>query len=179
VTIDCPSDCEYLAASRDYDMTRLEIDGSKMPFPDVRFDRQFADTQGPLLLHLDHAIGAFAAEHRELVDTDALAALQGLAETYRTQSSGIIYEKPPDYPLQRALYGQLQEAIKAFREQVTRAAGMTVVRDSDFRDALMFLSQLCATYQNGRPKGRAYLDIIRKQFPKEEFQKSGSNIVLL
>jgi hypothetical protein len=121
----------------------------------------------------------FAAEHRELVDTDVLGALRSLAETYRTQASGIIYERPPDYPLQRGLYVHLQEAIKKFREMTTRESGMTVVRDSDFRDALIFQTQICAAYMNGRPKGRAYLDIIRKQFPKEEFQRSASNIVLL
>ena len=56
---------------------------------------------------------------------------------------------------------------------------MTTVRDSDVRDALIFLTQLCAIHENGREKGRAYLDLIRSQFPKEEFQKSASNIVLL
>jgi hypothetical protein len=33
-------------------------------------------------------------------------------------------------------------------------------------------------HDNGRPKGRAYLDVIRHQFPKEEFQKAPSNILL-
>ena len=50
---------------------------------------------------------------------------------------------------------------------------MTTVRDSEVRDALIFLTQLCAVHENGRPKGRAYLDLIRQQFPKEEFKKPG------
>ena len=54
--------------------------------------------------------------HREVADTDILAALQTLAETYRTQASGIIYEKPLNNPLQRALYEQLKAAIMGFRE---------------------------------------------------------------
>ena len=56
---------------------------------------------------------------------------------------------------------------------------MTTVRDSEIRDALIFLTQLCAVHMNGPPEGRAYLDLIRQQFPEEEFQKSASNIVLL
>lgn len=108
-----------------------------------------------------------------------LAALQTLAETYRTQSSGIIYEKPIDYAVQRGLYEALKASIAEFRKQEAQRAGMTTLRDSDFRDALIFLTQLCAIHANGRPKGRAYLDIIRQQFPQEEFQKSGSNILLL
>jgi hypothetical protein len=105
--------------------------------------------------------------------------LQTLAETYRTQASGIYYEKPLDYPLQREMYENLKAAIADFRKDEAQRVGMTTVRDSDIRDAVIFLTQLCAVHANGRPKGRAYLDIIRQQFPKEEFQKAGSSIVLL
>jgi len=179
VTIDCPSDCVHLVASREYNLTRQEFDWAKVPFAEVKFNRSFAETHGPLLVDLDYAVCQFAADHREVVDTDVLAALQTLAETYRTQSSGIIYEKPLDYALQRALYENLKAAIADFRKDEAQRAGMTTVRDSDIRDALIFLTQLCAVHANGRPKGRAYLDLILSQFPKEEFQKSGSNIVLL
>jgi len=169
----------HLVASRQYDMTRLEIEWDKVPFPETKFKRSFAETHGALLVHMDHAVCEFAADHREVVDTDALVALQTLAETYRTQTSGIIYEKPLDYPLQRALYEHLKASIADFRKEETQRAGMTTLRDSDIRDGLIFLTQLCAAHANGRPKGRAYLDLIRAQFPKEEFQKAASNILLL
>jgi hypothetical protein len=179
VTIDCPSDCVHLVSSREYDISRLEIDWDKVPFPETKFQTGFAQTHGPLLIHLDHAVCEFAADHREAVDSDVLTALQTLAETYRTQASGIIYEKPLDYPLQRALYDHLKQAISEFRKEEEKRHGMTTVRDSDIRDALIFLTQLASIHLNGRPKGRAYLDLIRQQFPVEEFQRSASNIVLL
>ena len=160
-------------------MSRLEIDWAKVPFAEVKFDRSFAETHGALLVEIDHAICQFAADHHEVVDADVLVALQTLAETYRTQTSGIIYEKPLDYLPQRALYDYLKASIAEFRKEDTQRAGMTTIRDSDVRDALIFLTQLCAVHNNGRPKGRAYLDLIRSQFPKEEFRKSASNIVLL
>jgi hypothetical protein len=179
VSIDCPSDCVYLVASREYDLTRLEYDWAKVPFAEVKFNRSFAESHGALLVELDHAICQFAFERHEVVDSDVLAALQTLAETYRTQASGIIYEKPLNYPMHRALYEHLKAAIAEFRKNEAQRVGMTTVRDSDVRDALIFLTQLSALHTNGRPKGRAYLDLIRQQFPKEEFQKAGSNIVLL
>ena len=169
----------YLVASREYDRTRLEIDWAKVPFAEVKFHRSFADTHGALLVDIDYSICEFVADHREVVDTDVLVAIQTLAETYRTQTSGIIYEKPLDYPLQRALYEHLKLSIADFRKEETERAGMTTIRESDVRDALIFLTQLCAIHANGRPKGRAYIDLVRGQFPKEEFQKAGSNIVLL
>lgn len=179
VSIDCPSDCMHLVASRQYDMTRLEIDWEKVPFAEIKFGRSFAETHEQLLIQIDYAICKFAADHREVVDTDVLVALQTLAETYRTQASGIIYEKPLDYALQRELYDALKVSIAEFRKNEAQRVGMTTIRDSDVRDVLIFLTQLCAVHENGRPKGRAYLDLIRRQFPKEEFQKATSNIVLL
>lgn len=179
VTIDCPSDCPHLMTSRVYDMGRMEPDFSKMPFPEVKFERHFARDRRALLAGIDYAICAFAAEHREVVDMDLLAALQNLAETYRTQTSGLIYEKPLDYALQRALYEELKTAIQKYREEESKRLGLSTVRDGEIRDALIFLSQLCAVHANGRPKGRAYLDLTRQQFPEDAFKKASSNLVLL
>ena len=178
VTIDCPSDCLYLIDSRKNDMSRMQIDWAKVPFPESKFNRRFAETNSPLLYAIDRAICKCVAENRPLVDTDVVAALQTLAESYRTQASGIIYEKPLDYALQRSLYENLKAAIVEFREKEAQRVGMTTLRDSDVRDSLIFLTQLAAVHENGRPKGRAYLDLIRQQFPKEEFQKPGSSILL-
>ncbi len=157
----------------------MEIDWSKVPFPESKFDRRFAQANGYLLHAIDHEIVKFAVENRATVDSDVLAILQNLAESYRTQSSGIIYEKPIDYALQRALYNAVKAAIADFRQKEVQHAGMATVRDRDIRDSLIFLTQLAFVHQNGRPKGRAYLDLIRRQFPSEEFQKPASNIVLL
>jgi hypothetical protein len=179
VTIDCPSDCTYLVESRKNDLARLEIDWSKVPFPESKFDRRFAQANGPLLFHIDLAIRRFAAEHRATVDTDVVAVLKNLAESYRTQASGIIYEKPLDYALHRALDDALKAAITGFREKEAQRVGMTTVRDGDIRDSLIFLTQLAAVHENGRPKGRAYLDLIRQQFPKEQFEKSTASGLVL
>jgi hypothetical protein len=179
VTIDCPHDCVYLMESRKIELERMQIDWSKVPFAESKFDRQFAITNGHLLNFIDHAVCKFGVENPATVDTDIVAVLQTLAESYRTQASGIFYEKPIDYALQRALYESIKTAITEFRKKETERAGMTTVRDSDVRDSLIFLTQLAAVHENGRPKGRAYLDLIRRQFPKEEFQKPASNIVLL
>jgi len=179
VTIDCPSDCTYLVESRKNDMARLEIDWSKVPFPESKFDRRFAQANGPLLFHIDLAICKFAAEHRATVDTDVVAVLKNLAESYRTQASGIIYEKPLDYALHRALDDALKAAITEFREKEAQRVGMTTVRDGDIRDSLIFLTQLAVVHENGRPKGRAYLDLIRRQFPKQEFEKSTASGLVL
>lgn len=178
VTIDCPSDCSYLIASRTYGMERKKFDWSKLPFADVKIPPAYAQEHVPLLNALNYTISVFARDNKPTVDTDVMAALQSLAEAYRTLSSGLYYENPPDHRLQRELYERLKAGIEEYKKTSAQNAPATV-RDGDIRDALIFFTQLGATYLNGRPKGRAYLDMLRSQIKSEEFDKPASNIVLL
>jgi len=179
VTIDCPAECPYLVASRHYDLERREFDSSKLPFADRRVPTSFVQAHEPLLMALGLAICRYAREHAPLVDTHVAASLASLAETYRTLSSGIYYDKPPDYVLERGLYEALKAAIQDHKEAEARASGISNTRDGEIRDALIFLAQLGAMESNGRPKGRAYIDFLRGHFAPEESPRPASNIVLL
>jgi hypothetical protein len=165
--------------SRKYDAGRRQVDWSKVPFADVKIPFEFAQSHTLLLIALMSSIWEYAQEHRQVVDTDAIAALQALAETYRTLSSGLYYEKPPDYLYRRELYHALKAGLENFKQAETQKAGMVVTRDSEIRDTLIFLTQLGATRENGRAKGRAFLDLIRSQLGPEASAKPASNIVLL
>ncbi len=179
VSIDCPPDCRYLVASRQHDLGRQEIDKSKIPFPDAKIPASFVVEHQSLLLALSYSLCASARDNRMVVDADVLAALQALAETYRTLTGGIYYEKPPEFRAHREIYDALKLAIEEFKKRAAQQAAVGAIRDSDVRDSLIFLSQLGATRANCRPKGRAYLDFLRAQFKPEEFSKPAQNIVLL
>ncbi len=178
VTIDCPSDCSYLMASRQYGRERQEVDWSKMPFAETRIPASFVRVHEKLLLAISYAICLEARDNRPLVDSDVLSSLQALAERYRTLASGIYYEKPPDYQLQRQLFDNLKAAIEEYKRVEAQQMTATSVRDGEVRDALVFLTQLGAARTNGRPKSRAYLDFLRTQFKSEELTKPAPSIVL-
>ena len=178
VTIDCPSDCPYLVASRQYDQARRVVDRAKMPFRETKISSSFIGAHEPLIVALVYAVSAYAREYPAVVDTDVRAALESLAETYRTLTGGIYYEKPPEYALQRRLYEALKACLEDYKKAETREIGLSSTRDGEIRDALIFLAQLGAVQSNGRPKGRAYLDFLRTEFKSEELSKPTSNIVL-
>ena len=179
VTIDCPHDCEYLMASREYDAERQQLDAADLPFADTKIGQGFLHDHEALLTALDYALCKFAASHREVVDSDVRAALQNLAEGYRTLASGIYYEKPLDNPVQRSIAETLKSAIADFRKEDATRTGLTRLRDADIRDSLIFLTQFAAVRANGRSKGRAFLDTLRHQFADEAFASSASSLLVL
>ncbi len=178
VTIDCPSDCPYLVASRAYDYERKPIDWSKAPFPDIKIEPGFLTEHMRLVNTLAYSVCVYALEHRVVVDSDVVAALGAMAETYRTLARGVYYENPPVPPYQRGLYEALKMAIERQKQDETRQAGLSSTRDKDIRDALVFLTKLTWAHENGRPKSRAALDLLRSQFKAEAFPRTSSNLVL-
>jgi hypothetical protein len=180
VTIDCPSDCAYLMASRQHYDERREVDWERIPFADRAISRRVADARHDLLLELSYAVCSFVRDNPALVDADAQLSLQALAETYQTLTSGIVYEKPPDHRLQRDLYERLKTAVTEYKTDDT--GQLMIARatplDSDIRDALILLTQLAAVRSNGRPKGRAFIDSLRSQFKPGAFEKPAPSLIL-
>jgi len=179
VTIDCPADCPHLVASRQYESERREIDWSQVPFEDVKVSPSAFRGHEGLLDALAFGILEFAAQQRLLVDSDAIAALQSLAESYQTLAKGIYYEKPLDDRVRHELYTHLKEAIASYRKEDAARSAVSSVRDSMVRDALIFFTQLGATRTNGRPKSRAFLDFLRSQFKWKGAAEAASSPLLI
>jgi hypothetical protein len=178
VTIDCPSDCPHLVASRQYEDERREIDWSKIPFSDVKITPDAFRQHAPLLDAIALGICDFAAENRALVDSDIIAVVQTIAENYQTLTKGIYYEKPLDDRLQNDLAAKLKQAIAAYSKDAASRPGFGAPRDGTIRDALIFFTQLGSTRTNGRPKGRAFLDFLRVEFRWKAQARESSVLIL-
>lgn len=179
VTIDCPSECPHLIASRQYEDERREIDWSQLPFGDVKVSPSAFRGHETLLDAIALGICDFAAQQRLLTDSDAIAALQGLAESYQTLAKGIYYEKPLDDRVRHELYMHLKESVAKYRKEEAARSAVSSLRDGTVRDALIFMTQLGATRTNGRPKGRAYLDFLRSQFKLKGAAEAASAPLLI
>jgi hypothetical protein len=180
VTIDCPSDCVYLMASRQHYDQRREVDWEHIPFADRAISRRVANGHEDLLLRLSYTVCSFTQDNPALVDADVQVSLQALAESYETLASGIVYEKPPGHSLQRGLYERLKIASTEYKNS---GAGQVVIAratpvDSDIRDALILLTQLAAVRSNGRPKSRAFIDSLRSQFKPGTFGRPEPSLIL-
>jgi hypothetical protein len=159
VTVDCPYDCEYLQEARKHEPP-AEIDPATMGNPDIRVTEEFVESHTPLMLALGGVLLGAAAQTRA-VDSDVREALASLIQTYRTLQRGVIYESLPANPLAANLCRETQELVEAYLKEETRRLGMTKTRDLDVLRVLVFFERLALDRNHGRPRSRAFLDLLR------------------
>jgi hypothetical protein len=180
VSIDCPSDCSYLVAAHRYEDQHQRSLPGDTPLLDVKVAEDVIYAHQNLLSGLAFTAAKFSAAHPATTDPDVLAALEALAETYKTLSSGIFYEKPPEARLRRELYGALAQFLNESKQQTTEHATAPPAKDSEVFSLLVFLYRMGLLRTNGRPRARRYVEFLRGQFPAApELKREESRIIVL
>ena len=179
VSIDCPSDCSYLVAAHRYEDGRQRSLPVDTPLLDEKIPQDIVHTRQQLMSALAFSIARFCAMQPGAVDSDVLAALQTLAETYKTLNSGIIYEKPPVAPLPRELYAALTAFLAEVKKQQAERANSASLKDSDVFYLLVFLYRMGLLRTNGRSRSRRFIEFLRGQFPQApELKREESRIIV-
>jgi hypothetical protein len=167
VTIACPLDCPYLQDARLHEKL-APITAEEVPNRDIRVTEELMRDNEELLVCLARALGTTALASPGVADPDVREAIEGLIRTYRTLQSGVYYESLPANPLAANLFREVQAAVSEFRRQEPQRLGMTKTRDSDVLTLLVLLERLELDRQNGRPRGRAFIDTLRRLYPAAE-----------
>ena len=179
VSIDCVSDCSYLLAAHRYEDEHRRAIPADTPLLDVELPRDVVYTQQKLIAALAFAVAKFCASQPAATDPDVLAALEALAETHRTMLSGIFYEKPPEAPLRRELYGAVGALLAEIKKQQAERSGMALLKDADIFHVLVFLYRMGLMRRNGRPKSRKFIQFLRAQFAQaQDMKKEESRIIV-
>ena len=166
VTIDCPPDCSYLVPAHRYEAEHREpLPAAEFPYRTVEVPPDFVYEHWHAITEIAEAILTFWSKNKELNDDAVSQALTAVAETYRTLGTGIYYERPPDGPVARSLYGAIATSLENFREQTTGRTGLPSLKESDIFRLLVFLIRIEKQETNGRPRSRAFLGLLRTRFP--------------
>ncbi|MDR3698562.1 MAG: hypothetical protein P4L56_02935 [Candidatus Sulfopaludibacter sp.] len=160
VTVTCPLDCEFLRDARKHDKPP-EIEIAQVPNQDIRVTEEFLEENELLLGFLGQTVSAAALGIPGTVDFDVREALESLIRTYRTLQSGVYYESLSTNPLAASVYAAVQSATGEFREQERRRLGMSKTRDADILGLLVFLQRVEFDRNNGRRRGRAFVDFLK------------------
>jgi len=154
-TITCPLDCEYLQVAHDNE-SRQKKDPAGMPNRDFKLSRDFLKKNLELMMALQMTLVMTAME-REAFDNDVKEALDGLIRTYQTLQSGLFYESRPSNPIAAAVFDALRQRAAEIRKAEDEK-GVHKTTDSQVLSILIFLQQMEYTFNNGRRRGRCYLD---------------------
>jgi hypothetical protein len=166
MSVDCPLDCEYLQEARRREKPQ-PLDVSKVPNHDIKVSEQFLQEHEPLLAFLGSTLGQVGLSIPGAIDFDVREALDSLIRTYRTLQSGVYYETLPANPLAAAICGQVQQALAEYRRRETEQLGVSRTRDADVLGVFVFLQRVEFDRNNGRRRGRAFLDMLRQFYSGE------------
>lgn len=179
VTIDCPSDCAYLISAHRYESDHPRDLPADAPLLEETIPKDLLYTHQQLMATLAFSIAKFCAAQPAAVDDDILSALEALAQTHKTRSSGLIYELPPQAPLQRALYAALTAFLDEIKKQQAERAASPPFKDIDLFYLLVFLYRMGLLRTNGRPRSRLFIEFLRGQFPQSpELKREESRIII-
>ena len=180
VTIDCLADCSHLLAAHRYESEhRTPVPAEEFPYREVSVPPEFVYQHWAVIAGLATTMLTFQLQNNDLHDADALAALQAITETVRTLGTGIYYERPPEAPLARALYGQMTQFLQEFRKDESARTGTSSLKDSDVFHLLIFLLRLAKQETNGRPRSRAFLSFLRASFPRPATSSQEDSRIIL
>jgi hypothetical protein len=176
-TVNCPLDCVYLREARTHEKPAI-ADPKQIPNLDIEVNDSFLRQNDALLAFLVRALAEAGLGAAGAVDYDVREALGALVRTYRTRESGLYYETKPSNPIAAGIQGRVQQSIDEFRAAASKRAGMTTLRDADVLGVLAFLERVEYQTNNGRKRGRAFLDFLRAHADAMTAEAESSPLVL-
>ena len=163
VSLSCPLECEFLQEAHRREKPIL-VDEKELSDPDVPVTEEFLRDHEELLLFCMVSLVHAALRTASATDADALEALEALIKTYRTAESGLLYETRPVNTIAASVQRALSESLADY--QKVRAERESLhFRNAEILAVLVFLRRMGQQNQNGRPRGRMYLDLLKQMTP--------------
>jgi hypothetical protein len=178
VTLDCPADCTYLLAAHRYEDRHPRQLPADTPLLEVRVAPDLIRIHAQFLSAMAFTLAKYCSAQPAATDPDVLAALQSLAESYKTLAAGLVYENPPVAFLQRGLYNSLSAFLQESNQSAQRNP-LGQPRNAEISQLLFFLYRMGLLRTNGRPRSRRFIEFLRGQFPgSQELKREQSRIIL-
>ena len=175
VTVNCPFECEFLQESRKRE--KPSRDPADPPNQDIRVSKKLLEENKALVRFASHSLVQSALSVPKVVDCDVREALEALIRTWRTLQSGIYYESLPQNRLALHLYRAMQQSLEEFRRRESEA-GYSKTRDSAVLIVLVYLQRVELDRNNGRLRGRAFLNLLWDFYGARPKEASPSSLLL-
>jgi hypothetical protein len=177
VSVECPLECVYLQDAYRHEAARVQPPDEPAYASHGEIEREFVAQHGQFLTALAVRLMEDAFSQPGTVDADLRSVLDALIRTRETLSSGLIYETLPEGLGRTAIYRDLQDFIETWKRQEAERTGMTRLHDSDVLKALVFLGRMAHMHDNQRPRGKAFLALLRRTLPQVQPAEPQSVII--
>ncbi len=166
VTVDCPLDCAYLIEGRDHeDMAQV----GEYPNREVEVSGAFLERNQPLYIFVLGTLHHAAKENPGVNDSDMREAIAALVQRYRGKESGLVVETTIPNRIAAAVVDSFEQKMEEFRGKVkSENVDPSGFIDENMFKVMVFLDRFAALKNNGRPKGRHFLSLLRVMFPPME-----------
>jgi hypothetical protein len=176
VSLSCPLECEFLQEAHRREKPIL-VDEKELSDPDVPVTEEFLRDHEELLLFCMVSLVHAALRTASATDADALEALEALIKTYRTAESGLLYETRPVNMIAASVQRALSESLADY-QKVRAERESLYFRNAEILAVLVFLRRMGQQNQNGRPRGRMYLDLLKQMTPATAGDERAPSVIV-
>jgi hypothetical protein len=177
VSLSCPLECEYLQEAHRHEKP-LPLLPTEISNPDIRVSEEFMAAHEELLLYCIYSLVQAAIKTSGAIDTDVMQALEALIQTHRTRETGLVYETRPENVVAAAVQRAFSAALEEYEKVRQEREPLHPVRNADVLAILVFLHRIGQQNQNGRPRGRMFLDLLRQMTPDTRVEERQPSIIL-
>jgi hypothetical protein len=167
VSLSCPLECEYLQEAHKREKP-LPVSEKELAYSDIRVTEEFIREQEELLLFCIYSLVQAALRTPGAIDADVMSALQALIQTHRTLESGLVYQTRAENSIAAAVQHSFTASLSNYQKMREEREALSPVRNAEILATLVFLYRVGQQNQNGRPRGRMFLDLLRHMTPEED-----------
>ena len=177
VTLSCPLECEYLREAHRREKP-VEIAETNTENADIAVSDDFLRSHEELLFFSMYSLVQAALRTRGAIDSDVIKALEALIQTRRTLESGLYYETRAQNAVAANVQRLFENSLSEYQKLRTEREKLSPVRNAEILTILVFLHRLGQHNQNGRPRGRMYLDLLQQMMPDTGVAERAPSIIL-
>lgn len=177
VTLSCPLECEYLREAHRREKP-IEVPQREMPNADIAVSEDFLRSHEELLFFSTYSLVQAALRTPGAVDSDVVEALEALIQTRRTLDSGLYYETKARNSIAAGVQRLFENSLADYQKARTERERLSTARNSEILAILVFMHRLAKHNQNGRPRGRMYMDLLQQMTPEAGVEARAPSIIL-
>ena len=177
VTLACPLECEYLREAHRREKP-VPVPEAQLANPDIVVNEDFIRSHEEFLLFCIYSLVQAALRTSGAVDSDVVEALEALVQTHRTLEAGLYYESRAQNTIAAGVQRSFAASLADYQKLRTEREHLSPVRNAEILAILVFLHRLAQQNQNGRPRGRMYLDLLLQMTPEPGVEAQAPSIIL-